>query len=104
MRKIRIENLKAQNLVHIVEAFKFKVMFLLGKEIFEKLKKEATSFDEMEMSFITQNGDFSIETVIEFEKFCDQFYRIDNVTVNGNLIYGYSSWSSITEQVVIEAE
>lgn len=104
MRRIRIESLKAENLVYVVVAFKSNSMFLIDTKAYEGLAKTATSSNGMRMSFMTEQGDLAIETVIKFKEFCDSFYRIENITVNDNLIYGYSPWKDTDDQIVVGAE
>lgn len=101
--RIRIKNLDEKNLVHIVVGLGTQ-MYLLNKYTFEKLKDTATSIDEMKLNFITEYGEVSIETVIKFKKFCNEFYLVDSVIVSGSVLYGFSQWRGGAEQVVIEAE
>lgn len=101
--RIRIKNLDAQNLIHVVVGLGTQ-MYLLNKDTFEKLKDTATSSDEMKLNFVTEYGDVSIETVIKFKKFCNEFHLVDTVIVSGSVLYGFSQWRGGVEQVVIEAE
>lgn len=102
--RICIENLKLQELIHLITAYKATHYFLLQKSVFEKLKSDATKCNELELNFTTAYGDVSIETVVEFKKFCDSYYKIERVTMNKRRILCYSNWVDDKEQFVIEAE
>lgn len=103
MRKIRIENLK--ELVHVVIALKQDNKFLIGKKLYDAWESEVTACKELEMSFATQYGEVSIETVVKFEHYCKAFYTLESITVNGNLIYGYSKYvDNHKKQIAIDVE
>lgn len=107
MREIRVKNLSAQDLVLIVTSLKKEYTFLIDKNLYTLLKSKAEviSCEESMMSFITWYGEhpkYPIKTWIKFKVFCEEFYSIESITVDRNLIYGHSGWKdSATEQFVI---
>lgn len=106
MREIRIKNLNVQELVHIVNGLKKEYTFLIEKELYTlfKSKAEVISEEGRMMSFITWYGapKYPIKTYIKFKVFCEEFYIIESITVDRNLIYGYSQWKdSANKQFVI---
>ncbi|MBR6504355.1 MAG: hypothetical protein IKT41_01320 [Clostridia bacterium] len=105
MREIRIENLNVQNLIHVVSAEKEASIFLIRRREYAFFMEQAAMTNEMKMNFITWYGKNPIKTDIKFKTFCDEFYLIESITVENNLIYGYS-WSTdlYKNQIVIEAE
>lgn len=103
MREIRIKNLKAETLIHIVIAFKSN-NFLVKKDVYESLLRH-NSCEGAKVNFITSYGDVFIETVIEFKKYGNKYYKICNVAVNKNLVYGSSPfWEPISEVIIIGTE
>ena len=99
--RIRIKNI--EKLIYFVLARKNYNDFLIGNTLYEKLKRRAASYNEEKMNFVIVCGEISDETVIRFEK-CDQFYRIDCVTVNGSLLYRYSKFRGGVRELIIDAE
>ena len=92
-----------ENLIYLVLARKNYNNFFIGSTLYELLKKRATSNNEEQMNFIIVYGEISDETIIRFEK-CDQFYRIDCVTINGSLLYRYSKFRGGVRELIIDAE
>lgn len=99
--RICIKNM--ETLVYLILARKNENVFLLEKTLYEKLRRRATSYNEEKMNFITKYGEISDETVMKFEK-CDQFYRINCVTINNSLLYMYSKFRAGVKELIIDAE
>ena len=105
MRKIRIKNVKPKILTHLVVALKAGNLFLLKEKVFEEMKRQANQANERVMSFTTDYGAVSVETVVELEKYSGEFYKICNITVNDFKVYGTSPWVEVVNEiVVIDAE
>ena len=107
MRKVRVKNLTPAELVQFVTTLTSDEMLLVSKELHSELIKEtircASSAGENEMGFTADYGDEKITTVVKFKKFCDQYYRVDEVRVDGKIIYGYSHWKYTGKQVAMSA-
>ena len=108
MREMRIKNLKAENLVHIVVSIKSDTMLLVSKKLYVGLTKEAKACSmvasETEMNFTTVYGNETLKTVVKFKMFCDQYYRVEEVRVNEKVVYGFSRWNYAGEQIAMDAE
>lgn len=104
MRKIRIGNLNIQNLIHVVVALKDNGTFFVRKKFYLLLIKEAASNQDGEMSFISWYGDHPIKTIVKFKEYCDEYLMIESITVDNNLLFRHSFWTSSNNQVVIDAE
>lgn len=103
MRKIRVKNLTPEILVHIIVAAKSYSCFFIEKKLYEKMILEATEMNER-LHFTTTYGDFTIVTAVKCIPFCDQYYKIDCVSLNDVLLYAYSQYRTGEEQICIDAE
>ena len=101
MREIRIKNVEPETLVHLVVALRAGNLFLLKEKVFEEIQRQTRQGEEGKLSFSTDYGEFSIETVVELKKYSDEFYKICSITVNDHKVYGSSPWVDIINEIIV---
>ena len=91
--RIRVENLTtAERLILTILANKEKEI-LVSKDLVG---------NKPQVRFITEEDGITIVTVVKLKNYCEEYSKIESVTVGKNLVYGNSDWTVKPGQVVID--